>query len=1147
MMNMKSVLSIARAETLVIRRMARYWLFLSFSFLFVFVAFIYYSALHGLFSSQSATVGLLSPRFLVSSIAGILYLVIYSIGVIFLAFDVRARDLRERMHEVLDSRPYTNMELVAGRFLGVLIPAWAPMLVLIVLIELLGFLLKTSGMPIGEPVEIISLLSFVFLIGLPTFAFIISGVFLVTLLARNRLVASIILILLIGATYGGMYLLPIYKARLFDFMGIMQSGYYPSDITASFMPLTGLIQRAAILLASIGILGICAAVHPRLDDLSRGRTGLTGAIIVAVAAVIIGGIFVSNLNDIKDQEKWLKAQMEYPKGPVPDITKITGRVDILPGKRVDLDIKISFRAPESGSIKNALFTFNPGQKIVELLDSSDKPLSYKYENGIIDITMPDTLSPGEEAVIGLKTEGIPNKYFAYLKSAINPLKLDQKDSNTTLLGNQNYVFDKNFVALMPAIRWLPLSGIENKIEKQLANRVDFFNVDLTVGVPKGWLVAGPGKRNKAGEDNKYDLYRFTPPSVVPEVAIIASEFESRSFESNGVTMELLVHKKHIKNFDVLAETGDKIKEYINTTLKDAKEAGLSYPYDGLTLVEVPTVLRTYGGGWRLDTVQTMPGIMMLRELSLPTARFDSAFRNPDRFKNQEGGIVQAKWDRLQTYFKQDFSGGNVYTGAARNFFLFQTSAGGPEGMPVNFVMDTLSGLVLTDTKGYFSAHIFADGLGINQILRDVLVSYFQLRSAGINDTFLSATIRTRTSRPVVWEMTLKESLMQIDPWKDPANTVDYLILKGYAVADSIYRTLGREKAAAFLASLRKAHTGGSYTGYDLKSALKEQGYDMDESLGDWIGSTGLAGFVVAEAKGYRIADDANGSPRYQLLFTVRNDEPVPGSFNFAYYYTAENQRAEFTQGEPIRLAGRHAIQYGTIVSRLPSMYFFVPVLSYNRSTFEIQMAPVNHDQIVDAEKIEGVKDIPWEIPSSSSIIADDLDDGFSIVNDKEEVKGLRIKAKEKKNNTDLDQGLPYTSYNVLPGGLGMPDQWTRISNGMTYGKYRHTAAYIKKGEGAKKAVFSSELPRAGAWDLEIYIPMKNVFQNRKWGTWHGVVTDKNGDKHQVEFDSKSGTEEWNLTGKYDLPQGKVTFELTDSTDGDMVVADAIRWTPSAGN
>ncbi len=88
---------------------------------------------------------------------------------------------------------------------------------------------------------------------------------------------------------------------------------------------------------------------------------------------------------------------------------------------------------------------------------------------------------------------------------------------------------------------------------------------------------------------------------MPEVALFASEYESRSYETDGILMELLVHKKHMKNLDVLADTKEKISEYIGTTLREVKEAGLCYPYDGLTLVEVPTVLRTYGGGWRLDT------------------------------------------------------------------------------------------------------------------------------------------------------------------------------------------------------------------------------------------------------------------------------------------------------------------------------------------------------------------------------------------------------------------------------------------------------------------------------------------------------------------------------------------------------------------
>ena len=1145
MMNIKSVLSIARAEARVTRRLVRYWLFLSVSSILIFLFFIYYSALHGLFSTYSASVGLLCPRFLASSIAGTVYQIIYSLGVVFLAFDVRARDQRERMYEVLDSRPYTNTELVAGRFLGVLVPVWVPVLIIAILLELLGFLLKSSGLPIGEPIEMWSMLNFVFFMSLPALAYMISIVFLVTLLVRNRLTAAIILLIFLGLSYWGLYYLPVYQARLIDFLGVGQ-GKFPSDLTTSFFRAGGLLQRFGILLASMGILGICAAVHPRLDDGSRTRTALGGMVILLIAAVVVGNVFLKDEKYLEKKEMWLEAQSEYSKFPVPDLKKVSGQVDIDPGKDLGLDIKISFSAPESGTLKNAVFTLNPGQKVSELLDPSGKPLTYTQKNGILDITLPAPLAPGEETSVSLKTKGIPDKRFAYLKSIVDTRKLELRNNNISLLGSENAIYDSTFVALMPALSWLPTFVPENDKHGQHVRPVDYFNVDLKVRLPKGWLVAGPGRRNKVAEEGRYNVFRFSPPSVVPEVALIASEFESRSFEAGNIKMELLIHKKHMKNIEVLADTGEKVREYIESRLKEAKEEGLAYPYDGLTMVEVPSTLRIYGGGWRLGSVQSLPGVLLLKELSLPTSRFDSAFRKPERFKNLEGGIVQAKWDRLQNYFKNDFSGGNIFTGASKNFFLFQTSASGSGSLAVNFVMNALTGLVVTDTKSYFSAHIFIDSGGLNQVINNVLRDYFQRR--GIGETILNATINARTSRPVVWEKTLETSLRDMDPWKDPADMVDVLALKGYAVADSIYQTIGREKTAALLASIRKHHTGGSFTAAEMINASKELGYDMDEQLGDWISGTGLPGFVVPEAKGYRVADDANGAPRYQLLFTVRNDEPVPGVFNFAYYYQGDNQKTQLTGSKPIHLAGRHAIQYGTIVSRPPTMCFLHPYLSLNRGTFKLNMNTIDPQKIVKEDIIEGVHEIPWEIPASSSIIVDDLDQGFSTVTESQDSKGLRLKTKQKiDRNQDTDQGLPYISATILPGGTRAPGEWSRMTNGVAFGKYRHTAAIIKSGDGDKKALFQTSLPKDGEWDLEFYIPVKSMFPRKEWGTWHAVVVDDNGDKHEVEFDSKAGTGGWNLVNKLDLPKGKVTVELSDLTNGDLVVADAIRWTPAIGN
>ena len=114
------VLGIARAETRLARRLVRYWVFTSLAILVGSALYTYYYVIHRFASGFSATVSAINPRYLIMGF-GTWYLMIFAIGLIFLGFDVRSRDQRERMHEVLDSQPCSNLELVLGKFLGVFI------------------------------------------------------------------------------------------------------------------------------------------------------------------------------------------------------------------------------------------------------------------------------------------------------------------------------------------------------------------------------------------------------------------------------------------------------------------------------------------------------------------------------------------------------------------------------------------------------------------------------------------------------------------------------------------------------------------------------------------------------------------------------------------------------------------------------------------------------------------------------------------------------------------------------------------------------------------------------------------------------------------------------------------------------------------
>ena len=1137
-------MALARAETRVTRRLVRYWIFLSISFFLALIYYFYLSTLHGLYSSWSGTVGMICPRFLVS-VSGLYYLIIYISGVVFLSFDVRARDQRERMNEVLDSRPYTNLELVVGRFLGILIPSWIPILVLGILMELLGYLLVAVGSPIGQPIEPVSLVFMVFKMSIPALAFAISLTFLLTLLVRNRLVAAVlILILLGGSIYVSVGLLPVNYATSFDFLGVFGSDF-PTDIASNVTEPVTWIQRLAVLLAAFGILGLSAAVHPRLDGGSRSQYAGAGMGIILLALILMGYGYHIRSGDVTIVDTWNEFHRSYAEGPVPDIQAITGSVMIDPGKALELDLDLEFRAPEQSPVKNVLFTLNPGQKVKEALGAANQSLSFKQEKGLLEIELPQKLEKGEETTIHLIIEGLPDSRFCYLESAFRPetekaLGRSGTSGTLPLLGYKSMVFDSKFVTLMPGIRWLPTSGPEVNRHDTNKHAVDFFNVDLLIKLPDGWLVAGPGRRRSVENNTKGEQFRFAPSAPVPSVALVASRFESRSMEIDGRLFEVLIHRKHVKNLEVMGETGEKIRSWIEDRLELAKGYGLDYPYEALTLVEVPNFIRSYQGGWRMDTSLAPPGMLLMREMGFPTARFDSAFRKPEDFKDREGGIAQAKWERLRSFFMNDFLGGNIISGSAKNFFSYQTSARGPEGLALNYIMEDLSSLLVTETRGFFSAYLL--NRDINEITNTTINNYFSVRSAGIGATVSDQLIANVISRPEIWDKALGVSLKEMDPWDDPERMVGVITLKGNAIARSMLDILGQEKAGRLLSMIREEHRGQSYTLANVEKACNVLGQDMSKYFDDWFSTTELPGFVCPGAKLYRLSDSNDGSPRYQLLFPVRNDEPATGLFILGYYFMGEDgEQGSYVQSEPLRLAGKKALEFGTVLSRPPSQVFLDPYLSLNRRIVRVPLKSMDLEKIEDVEAVEGHEEIPWSLPKEEFIVVDDLDPGFSII-EEQNGNGFRLSGKSDEPEV-TDQGLPVTNQ------YAVPSTWSRLPTVGSWGKYRHTLAAVRAGNGEKKAVFRARATHSGSWVLEIHIPPKyNAFPGRRWGIWNLVIIDSNGDQHEVKFDSDAAVQaQWNIVGDFVIPEGEISVTLSDETDGQFVVADAIRWVPVAGD
>ncbi len=834
---------------------------------------------------------------------------------------------------------------------------------------------------------------------------------------------------------------------------------------------------------------------------------------------------------MESRDAWLAVHEQRRDDVRADVQAVAGTVRIEPGRRVELDLEIRVQAPPDLRLDTLLFTFNPGLT-VERVATGGADSTWTHASGLLEITPSSPLAPGAETTVKLVASGRPDITFGYLDSEFDLLASTIIDANIGLLGVEVGIFNRRYVALMPGLGWLPHAGSAVPAGDPRTHPADYFEVDLEVEVPAGWLVAGPGRRQPvvtgdAGDD--VARFRFNPGAPVPEVGLLASRFERRAMEVAGVELEILVHPTHDRNLRFFADAVGEIENRVEEIFTDAEKMGLPYPYGGLTLVESPTSLRGYGGGWRMDTTQAMPGVLLLRENSFTTSRFEFEFRNPESFEEREGGIARAKVETLERFFENDVSGGNVFLGGSRNFLLFQTEARGEGALAINFVLDELVNQLLTGKRGYFSVFMFD---------RDLTTSIGEIitaTSSGLTDSIAEAVLNAAADRSSVWDRALGTSLADLDPTEDAERSLNVLALKSRAIARSILDGLGREKTAALLAELLSRYRGGHFGAADLTQIALELDADLHPLIGDWLNEATLPGFITSPVVLERLADDEQGNPRYQTRVHVLNDELTPGLLRLRYATGAEATANRWQETEPVRLAGHKAVEIGVLSSTPPSELWLQPYLSLNRQDVQLPLPRVDQEERVSAKPFLGGRPSEWRPSETAAIVIDDLDPGFSVESD-EDQNGVRLGgglADLSASEVDMDQGLPETG----PPWTVSPSEWSRQEAPSSWGKYRHTVALVRPGAGTRRAVFTADLPHSGRWRLAVHLPT-----GRGVGTYDLTLT-TGGEVRALEFDAAVAEAGWNALGEFNVSQGEARVAMSDQTSGLVVIADAIRWEP----
>ena len=1156
MLNTRTLWILAVAEMRSCRRLVRTWVFIVVAFLFCAVWYIDSVESTSWLSAPTASVGDdMTARYTISTMMNF-FVVIFSAGVIFLAFDIRARDVQNRISDVVDSLPASNVEIILGRIAGILLLVLIPCVIFLVLITGYETVSEIVGSRFRLGVQPVSVMSLIAWNLVPSLIFYSALAACLAAFVRIRLlVAAVALGVLIGLFWLNNYIPVRFQEILSQYPG---NALIPSDLAPTFTTPAILGNRCVVLLVSIALFLFAASVLPRSEPRRivttvSGISGLGLAIILFF--VLIGAVYsTENL-----KEDWVIKHRMHSPASFPDIQDLTGNVELLPGRKVILDVTLTVHPPSERTTDSVVFSLNPDYKIQQIHIDGEQITNFGFEAGILEL--PSDLLPESSHELRVQAEGKPDHRFAYLDQARDLQTLP--NIAVRQLGLQNSIFHNDFIALMPGVAWYPISGTLTDRDHLESRPRDLFTTDLTVIVPSTWQVATVGKRTVLDQQQR-TKFRFRSGAPVPELALVASKFDQRVATVEGVEFEILFNKNHLQNLEALAPFNDRLQEWVAERIRNASAASLVYPYDVFYVVEVPSNLRIYGGGWRMDTVLQPPGMMLIRESAFPTERFESVIARERGYQwLSEERQDERAFNELLRYFGNDVQGGSPFAGFDQNFVSHQLSATQRGATALQFLLDQLSNQLVTQIESLSDLSI-----------RD-FNSYMPYLGVGQPTNARQMINWTPTQRrvqiaglPSTWDLMDQAALFDLDFVGNPIQSYRVLLTKGRALARSMISYYGEEQIGEFLDHLLTKFRGQRITVSEFVQVASEVGLDFNEWVLSSLEDSVLPGYLVDSPSISSFEPQESGTNQYQTTFIIHNAESMSG-FVRIFWTTTSNEDGRIrwpdenhSRSDPIFIKGLHSKRFA-IRSETPVTGVWIePFLAYNRDAIEVVIPKYNEFTDVKNPVLPFVADVDWRPTETAAIVVDDLDPRFSIVRrDVDSGNFIHTQSPSVSSNTNIVylKGLPVGRFFDF-------NEWYREFDPSCFGHYLRTFTTIIRGDQQSAARFEVSLPHEGQWTLEYYVP-RPALRN---GGWYGIdtffgfdsyrtrsadpnapeehytLTIKDGDSDSdEEFDIANANVGWNDVGKFEFSSTEVEVLVSAWAGNEEVVVyvDAIRWTP----
>ncbi|MYC25557.1 MAG: hypothetical protein F4X56_06545 [Gammaproteobacteria bacterium] len=1061
------------------------------------------------------------------------YFVFFLAGLLLLVFDFQHRIGRYRLEEVIESRPVTNLEFQLGRTLCYAGLIWMVVCVNVLLMQLFGFGSQLFKLHIADTVQLHSMFNLLLVDAPVSLLFWTSLFLLLTMLLRSRLliVSASAIVLLVH------YLWVLNTPFLFVDLLSHSSNQtlYVSDILPALPSITSWIMRIGTCLLALAFIGAGAWAHSRTHHMSQIWTKVIPIVSFGVGVLVMSagvGYELSKSNEIRN---WQQAHLSHDWNATLDVRSIQGEVQINPNQRMHLDLNIAFILTSQTPTKSLIFTLNPGYQI-STIEVDDTSCDSEFKHGILEVSVPFELQPESEYSLNIVAEGKPKPHFAYLNAPYDYLA-DKKFPIQAIhsYGSDGAIYDSRFVALMPGAYWYPVPGLVPRAVDDDLFGSDFFEVELKVQLhaPSSWKVVGTGtSQTNPKERNEYLM---KPNIPVASIGLFASEFERMSHDFENVDFALYLHLQHSKNFVALEQYKSELLAKIDGYLKKFEEEGFPIPYSSLVFVEVPNKLRTIGGGWRMGRVNSLPGVILLKERGLPTLNIDAMVKRIEIAETAQDDRSSRIWSRLYGASNLALGNENLDSPIRDQIWNHLVSTSGEHRKVLELLFHIWMGRFTPSyTEGLFSIYASAHAsrwTGVNLPATDLEGLFWREMDY--------------SGRPSVHNLSERTALtgLAFNP-DDYQQEFEALYQKCFSIYQSLFWYFNFRKQNGdrnqWLAELRRRYGGQQFTYNDMITVAREFDIDIGLFLDDWFSKDTPPGFEVSPGTATRIANSEEGSLRYVFTFDVANTQSTTG---FVYLLTGSlppiviegNTSKRFTVLQELDADDSEAASFTIHTGFSLNRRRFGVVIPTDRSSVDATLAPV--DKIEESDFV----------PQRDEIIVDDLDLGFVVHQSNPLPFLFRYAPRDwfwvSTMHEDFDGTLPDIDLRFSTRNA----RWIRRTEKLGYGKFRRTVAISRVTRSLKlhPVRFVAEIPKAGQWSLDFYLHKPtNQIEYGSLASFN-LEIENNSRLWKNAVNPDSSEVGWKLVDNFELDAGRTDVVLVGVSEPSIVYADAIRWRNSS--